>query len=910
MTGEGRVLASGRRELADAMPAALRREVRLLGTLLGRVLVEAGGQGLLEDVERLRRAAIAFREEPTEERLRVAEEVVAAFEPERAAAVARAFTIYFQLVNLAEERHRVRALRERGRATEEVPESLAAAVATLRRQDPEREPRLLSELSVTPVLTAHPTEARRRAVTETLQRIQGLLAGLDDPRLSRSELRHLTRRLLEEITNLWRTEHLRRRRPCPLDEVRAAMAMFDQTIFRLVPLLYRQLDQALDPEGAGARPPRFPPFLRWGSWVGGDRDGNPSVTAAVTRATLAIQAEHVLRGLENAARRIGRSLTVSARTTPPTDELLRSLEEDERRFPEVGAALAERAPDQPYRRKLLLAAERLAATRTGAPGGYGGPEEFVRDLGLVQEALAGGGAARLAYGELQHLRWEAETFGFHLASLEVRQHAAVHARVLARLLQAAGLPAGAAADPEALDRLAVEGWPASPPPPSPEEAEVLETFRAMADLQSRYGADACRRYVVSFTSSPADLVAVLALARLAVPAGSLRVDVVPLFESRDHLAGCVETLEAACSLPGMWAALERAGRRLEVMLGYSDSTKEMGYLAANVALHRAQGRLARWAGRRGVALTLFHGRGGALGRGGGPANRAILGQAAGSVKGRFKVTEQGEVIFARYANLDIALRHLEQVTNAVLLASTPDHERAAAEAEERYGDLLEVVAEAAERAYRDLVECPGFPEFFARVTPIDEIERLQIGSRPARRAPGRDLRELRAIPWVFAWNQSRVNLSAWYGLGTGLAVVSRRRGGLERLRAMHAEWPFFRSLVGNAELSLLKADLHVARRYLAMGGRPDLAARVEEEYRRTEAQLLAITGCDRLLAERPVIRLGVALRNPYVDALSLLQLRFLRELRWGRLPPEEAERAERLVLLAVNGVAAGLQDTG
>ncbi|HXF56869.1 MAG TPA: phosphoenolpyruvate carboxylase [Actinomycetota bacterium] len=909
MRSEGRALASGRRELAEAMPPALRREVRLLGTLLGRVLVEAGGQDLLEDVERLRRATIAFREDPTQERLRAAEAVVAGFEPERAEAVARAFTIYFQLVNLAEERHRVRVLRERGRGTEEVPESLAAAVASLRR-DPSWEARLLPELSVTPVLTAHPTEARRRAVTETLQRIQQLLAGLDDPRLTRSELRHLTRRLLEEITDLWRTEHLRRRRPSPLDEVRAVLAMFDQTIFRLVPLVYRQLDQALDPDGAGARAPCFPPFLRWGSWVGGDRDGNPSVTAEVTRATLAIQAEHVLRGLENAARRIGRSLTVSARTTPPTEELIRSLEEDEARFPQVGAALAERAPDQPYRRKLLLAAERLAATRTGAPGGYEGPEEFVRDLTLLQDALARAGAARLAYGELQHLRWQAETFGFHLASLEVRQHAAVHARALARLLHAAGLPPEAAADPRTLDRLAAEGWPTRPSPPGPEEAEVLETLRAMADLQSRYGVEACRRYVVSFTSSPADLVAVLALARLAVPAGSLRVDVVPLFESRDHLGACAETLEAAFSLPGMRGTLERAGRRLEVMLGYSDTTKEMGYLAANVALHRAQGQLARWARRHGVALTLFHGRGGALGRGGGPANRAIFGQAAGSVGGRFKVTEQGEVIFARYANLDIALRHLEQVTNAVLLASTPDHERAAAAAEERFGGLLQAMAEAAERAYRELVEAPGFPEFFARVTPIDEVERLQIGSRPARRAPGRDLRELRAIPWVFAWNQSRVNLSAWFGLGTGLATVSERPDGLERLREMYAEWPFFRSLVENAELSLLKADPHVARRYLAMGERPDLAARVEEEYRRTEAQVLAITGRDRLLADRPVIRLGVALRNPYVDALSLLQLRFLRELRLGRLPPEEAERAERLVLLTVNGVAAGLQDTG
>jgi phosphoenolpyruvate carboxylase len=634
-----------------------------------------------------------------------------------------------------------------------------------------------------------------------------------------------------------------------------------------------------------------------------------STTAEVTRATAEIQADHVLRGLEAVARRIASALTASNGSTPASPELLASLIADEQRFPEAAASLRERFEDQPHRRMLALVAERLSATRRGTAGGYGTPDELLEDVGQVQRSLAAAGAPRAAHGELQHLGWQVETFGFHLASLEVRQHSAVHARVVAELL-GGDASLAKAADLATLDRLAREGWPEGAGPSSEEAAEVVETLRTMAEIQSRLGPGACRRYVISFTRSPADVVAVHALARLAVPDGSLQLDVVPLFESGADLAAAPRVLDELFALPSMANRLEANRREVEVMLGYSDSAKEIGFLAANVALHRAQADLAAWARKKDVRLTLFHGRGGAAGRGGGPTNRAILSQAAGSVAGRFKVTEQGEMVFARYGDIEIALRHLEQVTNAVLLASTPEGEKAARAGEERFVPQTDRMAAASERAYRELVEQPGFVRFFERVTPIVEIEGLHVGSRPARRGERRDVESLRAIPWVFAWTQSRVNLPGWYGLGSGLATIADESDGMATLREMYEGWPFFRSLLENAELSLVIADMPIAALYMELGEDPDIAGRITEEHRRTVELILAVNGNDRLLAERPMLRRAVELRNPYVDALSFIQVRSLADLRHGGLEPDEAARIGRNVLVTVNGIAAGLQTTG
>jgi phosphoenolpyruvate carboxylase len=855
------------------MPEALRREVRLLGDLLGEVLAEYGGPELLADVEQLRHTVIAARDSDLNDQ--DAAELVGSWGIDRAEQVARAFTCYFQLVNLAEDRHRARTLRERDRDAEPLSESLAEAVAEIRsRHGEDRVLELLSTLVIQPVLTAHPTESRRRAVVAAITRIGAQLEVLDDPRASAREEREARRRLLEEIDILWRTAQLRSTQLQPLDEVRSVMAIFDDTLFRAVPEIYRDLDAVLGPDDTDLRVPRTPAFIRIGSWVGGDRDGNPAVTAAVTEDTMNIQSDHVLRGLETAANRIGRSLTADSVTTPPDENLRSRLATarltDAARFAEIEA----RSHSEQHRQYLIYVAGRIRETRLAAAAAYRSPAELLDDLRAVQRSLATAGARRPAYGELQNLIWQVETFGFHLAELEIRQHSGIHENAVAELQQGGPL--------------------------SPETEEVLATFRAIKRIQERFGVDACKRYVVSFTRQSSDIANVFALAAES----RAEIEVVPLFETVEDLGRASVVLDGMAELEPVRRQLEATGH-LEVMLGYSDSTKEVGPVSASLALYDAQADLVRWAAGRGLRLTLFHGRGGALGRGGGPANRAIRAQAPGSIAGHFKVTEQGEVVFARYSNPAIARRHLEQVASAVLMSSLPEVEEVAERAASRFRDLAIRIESPARTAYRGLVEADGFEGWFGRVSPIDELGRLRLGSRPARRGGSGKLHELRAIPWVFAWSQMRLNLPGWYGLGSGIAAAD-----LSELQDAYAEWPLFNVLLDNAEMSLAKTDRGIAERYLALGGSPELSARVLTEYDLTVQGVLAVTGHRRLLENHRVLSWAVELRNPYVDALSHIQLRALEGLRHEPAAADERERLEHVLLVTVNGVAAGLQNTG
>ena len=904
----------------------LAREVRLLGALLGQVITEQAGSELFELIERVRRRMIALRrnDDPVE-RDRLADEL-AALDLDRAEAVIGAFSLYFQLVNLAEERQRVRSLARRARASRGgvLERSPGDAIRRLRRwgrSDAELDA-AVARLQLSPVLTAHPTEARRRTLLVALRRSAVLLERLDDPRLTPAEDHDIRRRLREEITILWRTSDLRTVVPTPLDEVRTAMAFFDATLFTVVPRLYRAMDGALDAGPArgagdasdsgrtGTRPPRVGAFMRWGTWIGGDRDGNPTVTAEITERALRIQADHVLRGYEAVATRLMQTVSPAVADERIARPLATRLGRDAETMPETDRQLRRRFPDEPYRQRFGFIAERLRRTRAGitgeaAPltGRYGSPDELDAELAEIQAALVDDGLTRVAWGEVQDLRWQVATFGFHLASLEVRQHATVHRAALE------AIRGGAA--------------PATELSPGVTLAEVLATFRVLADIQARFGEAACRRVVVSFTASPSDVTDVLELARLAVPEGqaTAAIDVVPLFESADALADAGPILEALLADPAYRAHLTTRGDRQEVMLGYSDSNKESGFLAAGWMLHGAQGQLAGVARRFGIELTLFHGRGGAIGRGGGPTNRAILGQAPGSIDGRLKLTEQGEVIAAHYANQAIAIRHLEQMSGAVLIASTPEHDAALAPSIEEGAPILDELAATSRAAYRALVhDDPGFAAFFRDVTPISELSNLRLGSRPAAR--GRSTREappsidaLRAIPWTFAWSQSRINLPGWYGLGVALESFRARYGepGLDTLARLYRSWPFLGSLLDNAELVLAKTDIGVARLYARLASNPGDERRwaaIETEYERAVALLLRVTGRERLLDDAPVIQRSVALRTPYVDSLSELQVRLLARLR--SLDPDDPDRPTvlRLVQLTVNGVAAGLQNTG
>ena len=928
------------------------REVRLLGALLGQVIAEQAGPALFATVEQLRRRTIALRrgdhassDVREAERARLTAEIRALDVPQ-AATVAKAFTLYFQLVNLAEERQRIRALRSQARRARGrgVDESLREAVDALRADhDPADVRARLGRTVVHSVLTAHPTEARRRTLLVAQRRIRHLLDALDDPLVTPDEDADVRRRLREEISLMWHTADLRTVRPSPLDEVRSALAIFDEVLFTIVPRFQRAADRALDaPPGAaavdpgalaadagrtGTRPAAVPAILRFGSWIGADRDGHPGVTADVTLQAARLQADHLLRGYEAVATRL--MGTLAARVPPERlDRALGSaLARDAEELPETVRQLRGRFPDEPYRQRMGAIAERLRRTHaalTGetAPraGGYTAPTALDAELAVLGDALAADGLGRVAWGELADLRWQLATFGFHLASLEVRQHADVH-RATAEALER-----GAAPDTEVAAGVTAE--------------EVLATFRAMARLQARAGVEACRRYVISFTTSIDDVRRVLDLAEHAArphpfptPAPALAdlpalvpvLDVVPLLESAAALEGAGELLDALLADPAYRDHLRTRGDAQEVMLGYSDSSKESGFLAANWLLYRAQEALVATARRHGIALTLFHGRGGAIGRGGGPANRAILAQAPGSVDGRLKFTEQGEVIAAHYADAAIAQRHLEQVTAAVLLASTPEHERAVAEAAAIGATTMAELAAISRTAYRSLVELPGFPAFFRAATPIDLIADLGLGSRPSSRPdarrepgtlpPGQELASLRAIPWVFAWSQARVNLPGWYGLGTALEAVTSRGGRdiLDHLGDLYRRWPFFASVLDNAELSLAKADMGTFRRFADLAPGPEatsIRGMIEAEHARSVRLLALVTERDHLLAHHPALARAIELRNPYVDALSALQVELLGRLRDPALAPAEAAAVRAVVGATINGVAAGLQNTG
>jgi phosphoenolpyruvate carboxylase len=874
------------------VPEELRADVRLLGELLGRVLVEYAGQPLLDDVERLRELTIAGDGE-------AAEQLVASWPDERAEDVARAFACYFHLTNLAEELHRGRVLRERDRVRDHVDRTsgeanrpggvpttseLAQAVADVRAAAGEPQMRaLLAGLEFRPVLTAHPTEARRRAVLATIRRISKLLDERGDPRAGDTERAENLRRLLEQVDILWRTSQLRKSRPTPLDEVRSAMAVFEETLFDVVGNVYRRLDDALHSGAAGTKPPAVAPFVRLGSWIGGDRDGNPNVTAAITRETMQIQADHVLRALEVATDALGRALTLDAATTPPSAPVRRILEDARAQNPGLLAEIETRSPAEPHRQLLLLAALRLAATRArDADLGYPRCDDFLRELKVLQDSLVTAGAVRQAYGDLQQLIWQTRSFGFHLAELEIRQHSSVHRQALEEVLSGGEL--------------------------SDQTEEVLATLRVVGQIQQRFGPEACQRYVVSFTRTADDIAAVFELADAAMDGRPIDLDVVPLFETGEDLLNCVDVLDQALQFTRVRHRLTANDRRFEVMLGYSDSAKDVGPVSATLALYDAQARITAWAQRNNVRLTLFHGRGGALGRGGGPANRAVLAQAPGSVGGRFKLTEQGEAIPARYGNSAIAHRHIEQVAAATLLASTPAVEERAAKAAERFADVASTLDAAARAAYHRLVRADGFAEWFGRVTPLEELGQLPIGSRPARRGVSvSSLEDLRAIPWVFAWSQARINAPGWYGLGSALEAV----GDVRVLQDANRDWPLFQVMLENAEMSLAKTDRRILGRYLELGDRPDLTELVLEQHALTKDWMLRVLGSSRLLEGRRVLGRAVELRNPYVDALSYLQLRALRTLRTDdSLDEAQVERTRSLLLLTVSGVAAGLQNTG
>jgi phosphoenolpyruvate carboxylase len=981
-------------EPADAQFQRLSQDVNVLGHLLGAVLREQGGESGFQLVEEYRARTKELRSAgPTLDDFGPPGQALLArtdqLSLDGARFLVRAFTAYFHLVNMAEEHHRLRVLRAREQAAGGAPrgESIREAIVQAARAGvpAERVQDLLGRCVIEPVFTAHPTEARRRTVLHKLRRLSELVERLDDPRLTAQEMAICHERIKEEITALWLTEEVRQRAPDVLDEVQNGLYYFEQSLWSVVPRLYRDLEDALREAYPGVRFD-VPAFLRFGSWIGGDRDGNPAVTASVTARTLRLHRDTALALLERSLQALQDHLSVAA--PPPALQpvegeagglpgqravpILRdSLAADATAMPDLAAVLHERFAGEPYRQKLGFMLARLRAARwlntvalarldprrpdpvpplaqdgwgAGAPEerpragderiAYRRPAELLADLRLVAQSLHEQGASRLADGLLKDVIRQVEVFGFHLARLDLRQHSAVHEAAVAELLATAGVAPDyrSLSEPERVALLAREienprplvwGVAEQADRYSPQTAEVLAVFRVAAELQRELGPEACNVYIISMTAGASDVLEPLLLAKEAglfrprrgrePPRSTLQI--VPLFETIDDLHRCAGLMRDLFALPVYAQHLEAWGGLQQIMLGYSDSNKDGGYVTANWELYRAQRALADVCRQAGVTLYLFHGRGGAIGRGGGPTNRAILGQPPGTLDGRLRLTEQGEVTFARYANPRIAHRHLEQTINAVLRASLRPGGEESVDPRPEWTAAMEAISPLAFAAYRRLVyDDPDFLAFFRQATPIDEIAELRIGSRPAKRQASDRIEDLRAIPWVFSWTQSRFGLPGWYGMGTAFGqfgASSPRRWDL--MAEMYRAWPFFRSLVDNAQISLGKADLAVARLYAGLVSPPALAQRIfgkiEREWQRTRDAILRVTGSDVLLKSSPVLRRSIQLRNPYVDPLSLVQVTLLRR---RRRPATAAEREaiERLVALTINGIAAGLQTTG
>ncbi|HVI94451.1 MAG TPA: phosphoenolpyruvate carboxylase [Anaeromyxobacter sp.] len=899
--------------MPTADDALLREQVRMLGKLLGDTVAELRGPAALELVERTRRAAVALREGKLPGGRDAFAASIAALGIEDLELLAKAFTDFFQLINAAEEQHRIRALRGRDTAAP-IDGSIAAACAELAAGGVSAADvqALLDRLLVMPVLTAHPTEARRRTVLDHLAEVAAALDRLDDPRLGARERGRADERLAEVVSAIVSTRSARTSRPTPLDEIRSGLLVFERTLLDVVPRVYRELARGLRDAYPGAAF-RVGPFLRFGTWIGGDRDGNPSVTAEVTRAALERQRAVALARYAADVAELWRELSAAApvHRAEALAELEASIAADRARG--IAPALATRAlrEDERWREKLRFVAARLEAARVRAEGGYPSPEPYLADLELLQRTLRAAGLGRAAGGRLEDARRRAEVFGFHLATLDVRQHSGVHERVVAELLAQGGTD-GYAHLPEArrvalLAELAAR--PALPLPDrarlSPEAREALDTIEVVGWARRDLGPAACERYVVSFTAAVSDLLEVIFLARAArLAPDELRP--IPLLEQLEDLERAGHLAREALSIAPLRAAL---GGELEVMIGYSDSGKQVGYVPSRVALHKAQLALAQVAEAEGVTLTIFHGRGGAVGRGGGPANRAIRAQPAAALRGRFRVTEQGETVAARYGRAEIARRDLEQMVNAVLSASAGAPRRAAEAAADAREAILDRAAAAALERYRALLVHPDrLARYALAATPLEEVPELRFASRPASRAGRLTLDSLRAIPWVFAWNQSRHGIPGWFGLGSALDAATAEHGE-GAVRDLYARWPLVRALVDDARLALTQADLDVAAHYarLAAPGDRSVFEAIREEHARTLAAVRRITGQEELLAPWPTLARAAARRNPYIDVLSHVQVELLRR---GRAAPEQSERNRDVLLLTVNGIAAGLQTVG
>jgi phosphoenolpyruvate carboxylase len=899
--------------MATSMPDQLRATIRFLGRVLGDVIRAEDGQAVFDQIEEIRRASVAFHREGTPKAANVMAERLEGLSLPDTVRFAHSFACFLQITNIAEDEIQ----RRRGRAGDARPDTLAGALRSLAADGVGTDAvvELLRHALIAPVITAHPSEVRRKSVLDRVGTISDDLDAYDQARTD-AERRLIELRLVRQVSIFWRTRQLRPVKPGVKDEIENAVSYFERSFLPELPRLYAHWLEVL------GQPENLTSFLRVGSWVGGDRDGNPFVTADVMREAMRWQSRAALRVYLDQIHALGAELSVSARLAAVTPEL--------RALADAAHDASLQRADEPYRQALTGVYARLAATYpalTGEPpmraaatnaAPYASPDELKADLETVLASLIAHHGPAFAYGDLPNLIRQVDTFGFHLARLDMRQNSAVHQRTTAELLKTAGVCDDYAALAEAA-RIALlvgelgHGRLLHSPYEtySEETTREFDILRTAAEVKRLYGRDAIRAYIVSNTQSVSDLLEVYLLLKevgLFTPGEAPRTQIFaePLFETVADLRAAPATLKAYLALPLIRKLVEPIGIQ-EVMIGYSDSNKDGSYLTSTWELYKTSRELAQVAKGEGLRLQLFHGRGGAVGRGGGSTYEAILAQPSGTVNGRIRITEQGEVVANKYADPELARQSLETITAGVVLASL----RSAAAVEQLPAGRsakMDKLAQAAMGAYRALVyETPGFVDYFYGATPISEIADLNIGSRPTSRQATRSIEGLRAIPWVFSWAQSRAMLPGWYGFGSAV-----RDGGVEiaALKDLHDSWPFFSSALANLEMVLAKADISIAGRYAGLVEDRDLADRVfgqiKAEWERTNEALLAITGQSALLDKDPDLAAAIRARLPYIDPLNHLQIELIRRRRRG----DTDEAVKEGIHLTINGVAAGLRNTG
>ncbi len=905
-----------------------REDVRLLGRILGDTLREQEGEETFLLVENVRRSAVRFRKTQDDRDGEQLEKMLDALTPAETLSVVRAFSYFSQLTNIAEDLHHNRRHRAHLKAGSSPKDgSLLLALDRLEEKPVSKESLqdFLDNALISPVLTAHPTEVQRKSILDCHLIISSLLSNRDRLEMTPDELAENENALRRFVLILWQTRMLRTAKLTVRDEINNGLEFYRYTFLNEIPKIYANLEKQL--EARFDKDIKVPALLKVGSWIGGDRDGNPFVTHDVMQFAVQQHSELAFEHYLNETHLLGTRLSLTDRLVDVSDQL--------RALSDASPDRAVSRTDEPYRRALILVYSRLSATakrlgheishlppvdKHAQP--YDTPGEFIADLDILIESLLGHGAVYLARGRLANLRRAAEVFGFHLAPLDMRQHSAIHEQTVSELLTQGGVTANYAdLDESGRRNILLQTLQSGKPlikdldRYSDVVQSELRIMQAAADIHKRFGRAALPNHIISKTDAVSDmleLALMLQQVNLVEENDKLHINIIPLFETIEDLRGCGPIMDELFAIPYYRQLLAGKGNTQEVMLGYSDSNKDGGYITANWELYKAELELVKVFAKYGIELRLFHGRGGTVGRGGGPSYEAILAQPPGSVNGQIRITEQGEVISSKYSNPEIGLRNLETLIAATMEA-TLLHHHGADSAMPEFHRIMEALSLDAFAAYRKLVyETPGFTEYFFTATPIREIAELNIGSRPSARKASDRIEDLRAIPWVFSWGLNRTLLPGWLGFGSAVKQFIAREGdaGLAQLQTMYRTWPFFRGLMSNMDMVLSKTDMGIASRYAGLVSDEDMRTRIfgaiHREWEDTVEQLFAVTGNSTLLQDNPAFSRSLLTRTPYIDPLNHLQVSLLERHRAG----DSNEQVKRAIHLTINGIATGLRNSG